>query len=1169
MEELSLRQVFQAHSGPPRPEHVILTTYSLNPEKLQDMLTYADIPSDRVFCLFQRYSFRDLNAENELPYIGARRDEAIAGFNRLRRYKAFRVKGKRPVRQQLHMKIAIFVYRNNIKFVQFSRNLDRMTGNQEELVYQGLPQQFDRLIELLRQMLQEGDDYIDDMDNRRNALMAVLNQALQKYQQQRNRNTLDPNAFLVTQGFERSIAQEFKRLLTIVKEGNNNFYYKNWGRNLESVLLLHFPYINNGLKSNLCKAIVEPMSYDLPEKSKTHVELTYSSEESPFLVNFPHESWVCRMTGRHVDDRMLWFFLVSSNLTLPSWTPTPRVEYVDEDGNVVQPRPHHNVECGVVVFENGLNQPSKFTQVFRNNITSRMRPSDSTTLTTVECSLDRSEIPPDLVNVRMQDIRGQIPAAVNEDCCDDVLNIDMDVELTTWERFQRAQECLKFVILPGLVGTHNVVSSTLLKYNYFMRWALYDYIFNNLAKRHPVGRLGVYDEKTVKKYFLFELRGPNAAQEHPWIRSNNAHVTLNVLVDIFVRWSIAFDLYDPRLNAYRPEISARTVVTLHEGQRGEQIVEDARQKYRRDHSTYDTLTMLIQSMHSSAYLWWKCPKGHEFYQTPRNMMVRTSNCSVCIKYHDIRMLYEILQAMPGESIKFLTVEFPLMRRIVLDNPMEEVEIDQNEQAWDLDIARHRTLMRYDIFFLLDNTYVCAIEFDDASHNNQGQNVENILMNRPVADGIKNVLSSAMGIHLMRIWARTNRPNAKSRLELLVKTFLERVRANNTTVPDRDMDLFQRIERFQPAQNDDLPPGLPPTFVLTTLNGPLKYPDDLRDLLGRNLPSLPVSLVFATDVPHDSNVQRTTISLLREMYQGGLAHPCLRRGVQVLRQVDIQTVKGYHRMLVEWRFQPNNPNQYNGEIHYKLAANPSYRGRLVDGFELSYNGLVLVGNVVGGGGGARTIHGYYLESERIGPWKFVPQIIGNDVYQGQLRRMRAISKQYVRIKDPSRARPNGGGAAYPPNQDDDDAWVGITRIRQQLRTIADGLNQDPNAAEIRLYDREVRIERERWRNEVGNDGWWAWPPNAISFNHPRREDVRGAQNISRGFLRGTVQGVRKTPTRDGPFWYIEVIRDDDGQGDRFIREEDFGYVRPFGQPDHAPLSILMPVNVGRLRRRPQN
>jgi hypothetical protein len=37
--------------------------------------------------------------------------------------------------------------------------------------------------------------------------------------------------------------------------------------------------------------------------------------------HFPHESWICRLTDRGPDKRILFFFLVSNNLTPPSWMP--------------------------------------------------------------------------------------------------------------------------------------------------------------------------------------------------------------------------------------------------------------------------------------------------------------------------------------------------------------------------------------------------------------------------------------------------------------------------------------------------------------------------------------------------------------------------------------------------------------------------------------------------------------------------------------------------------------------------------------------------------------------------------------------------------------------------------------------------------------------------------
>jgi len=52
------------------------------------------------------------------------------------------------------------------------------------------------------------------------------------------------------------------------------------------------------------------------------------------------------------------------------------------------------------------------------------------------------------------------------------------------------------------------------------------------------------------------------------------------------------------------------------------------------------------------------------------------------------------------------------------------------------------------------------------------------VNRQPADAKKNVLSSAMGIHLLRLWAKTaeRRPNAKSRIALVVRRFWAMVEA---------------------------------------------------------------------------------------------------------------------------------------------------------------------------------------------------------------------------------------------------------------------------------------------------------------------------------------------------------------------------------------------------------
>jgi hypothetical protein len=1024
------RRIRESHRDP--PSHVILTTFSLNPPKLQTNLTEAGIDPSTCYVYFQRYSFRATNAGHAEPaFTGEKRRKALTEFNQIRTFKAFRIRSKqRPVLHQMHLKSALFVYANTLEFVQFSRNLDKQNSEEEEVLYHGLPQRLDTLIKLLKDILErpnryirknglEADDgYVDDMDNKTDTVMGILNRSLQIYAAEVRNGRYDKAAFMLTQGFNTSIGNEFVSVLRHVKTSGNGLLYKEWKTDQESLLLLHFPYVNNGLETNICDAVIEPLSHGIPEKLKTSVELTYS--KTPHLQNFPHESWVCRMTGKGLHHRILWFFLVSCNLTLPSWVPFKREPVSEVD------LPRYNLECGVIVFECKNEDSTQFAPPVRDYIQRLMRPSDWTTLTTVKCNSNRTLLPNavDVVNEYTKQERNALRN--NESTCLRHRASCNDLHTgTNWQRLQKAKQCLIKFVLPELVGTSNLMDSPIIRYNYFMRWALYDYIFNDLAKRHPVGRLGTYDDKTARKYFLFQIRDDPSL--HPWIKCHNAMVTLSVLVDIFVRWSIAFDCYDGRINATRPLVNNKTVVTLHDAKKDEQMLEDPHQKNRVDCTTYDTLSLLMQSMHSNSYLWWKCPNGHTFYWTPKNMMMRTSACPVCAKYQDISSLYEILQ---GEAhVKFLTVEFPLLRKLDRDIRAEDavVDMDANEQGQEQLMEKYRLLMKYDLFFLYRDRYVCAIEFDDASHNNKAQSNENVRLDRPPAaagqnrrakaDAIKNVLSSAMGIHLMRIWTKNDRPNAKSRLKILVDRFLQGIQANATTIPDTMDDFYARVQLFREKK-------IRAKRLITSSNNQVNENNANFKKLFPNRQQrpakFPISFVFATDVPKTAFVQDER-RLINEMVEEGKKHPCLQdHPVSLKTEIDKKTIKGYFILLQEWRNEVTVRND-----HFKVEnANLRYRGRLLDGAK-TYNHLGMLGNVEVVDDQNKEVEWYHLEATTIGPWKTIPQKMPTDTLRNKFSSLRTLAKQYVRLKDPTISR-QGQGADYPPDQkvDNDRTWPGM-------------------------------------------------------------------------------------------------------------------------------------------------
>ena len=138
------------------------------------------------------------------------------------------------------------------------------------------------------------------------------------------------------------------------------------------------------------------------------------------------------------------------------------------------------------------------------------------------------------------------------------------------------------------------------------------------------------------------------------------------------------------------------------------------------------------------------------------MLMHSTSCPVCAKYHDIREIYDYLKLQPDVSC--LAVEFPLIIKIVTPGAVvegdddEDAEQENDAQGQGVIMDARRRLMRYDVFFRYKEKYVCAIEFDDVSHNNRAQGIEQINVHNPPADAKKNVLSRAMGIHLMRVWA---------------------------------------------------------------------------------------------------------------------------------------------------------------------------------------------------------------------------------------------------------------------------------------------------------------------------------------------------------------------------------------------------------------------------------
>jgi len=1125
-----------------------------------------------VFVFFQRYSFRAMDAQYvEPPYVGTKRLEKIDEFEEIRKYHSFRIRSKAPVKRQLHLKTILVLYSDGLEFIQFSRNHDLRGGDFPEIMYSGVPNKLDTLIALFKEILGRGEGYVDNMNFPAEAVkqraIQHLDEMLRLYPNLPDEH-VDKHSTMVVQGFQSPLFGS--QVNEILRQAKENPYspslYHNWvTQGKDSVLLLHFPYVSNGLELNVCDMVVAPVSLSPEEREKTTVELSYSASHN--LQHFPHESWICRLTDRGPQSRILFFFIVTNNLTLPSWMP-------NLDQNTQQDMARYNLECGVFVLER--SNGTLFSDVLMEHVKESLKPGNTTTLTSAKCQFKRDN----LEDRQELAIRENLQCRRDETLCMKVYNTVDENEI----RLQNAKNCLKHGHLKGLVGTYDLLESPILKNSFFMRWALYDYLFNDLARQVPVGMLGVYDMNTTRKYFIKEI--VEYPGNHPWINCKSARVTLDVLVDIFTRWSIAFDLYDSRINTTRPMVDNDTMVTLDQAACEERIVEDSAQKYRNDCSPYDTLSFLIQSMHSHSPVWWRCPRGHSFYYSPKNVMMKSTACQVCTKYHDIREIYDFLKLQPDVSC--LTVEFPLIVKIApTSDPQQQLDLDDDNEDEDVEdggtedaedekegeedereedeedeidanpeppgeeggesimMDANRAPMKYDVFFLYQKKYVCAVEFDDASHNNEAQNQEDFIgVNHPPADAKKNVISSAMGIHLLRIWvgrSSQHRPNAKARLGLILRRFLTMVEQNDVTFSGTMTSFNRRVERFHypPPRIPIANRGWTPRYLLTRLQANMR-PSELRLTAEENLNlrKIPISIIFDTQVPEIPFTLQENV-LLKNMEKAGRRHPCLKYVIRVHTQVDRPTNRGYFTFIEEWKNRASNQNM-DFCVGHEVP-----RGRLMP----TKYGLLVVASTENANQSQVNVRGYRLESQEVRPWKMPTLTL--DVPSG-LEQIESIAKQFVRIKPPGTRPLNVPRCAYP--------------------TIASASTWKFSKAQLPPVV-EPRDNRRDGPEQWPQGAHWALPGNHIKFMHPDRIDPGYQGRSGRG-------GWREAPsssdyeveevTRSGltfsdmnEMYWILVKR---GATKYWISEPNFEYVfQPDAVVDRRPLSVFMvPFERSRLR-----
>ena len=860
---------------------VIMTTYSVYPPLLDEffrLLLGKRRDEVQTIVFFQKWSFlqEDSRVERGEEY-DKNRLERIVEYRRNAHYNMFRFRTNRVDRVQFHSKYILLCYPNRVLYVQYSHNWwHQRIIREPELLYIGQPQGLDRVWAQLQHIANEDLarlSRLEALPTADDALDLVALRTLLTTMAGRNQGPQE-QPILMVQIPSRgpNPAPDERRLDMLVRSALHQHHQIS---DNVTDMWLHFPFVNLTSITMFCQSVVHMLTVNANELERTNVLLAAPDVSMQDVANdprqrFAHESWACRLRG----NQLLWFFLTSANLTLPSW------------GQVAT-----NHEVGLLVF-----RAADLKAAVATHLRNQMGNMESSRLHPMDCSK---------VKYRFTNTSQRLVQAAQEVV---LKQCDVDDSDDPWARYTSRKAKVVDCMLPGLVGAADVMNTKEMKSDVYYRFALYDILFHDLGRKIPLVPFGMGNRKQI----FHTLRADDDVRDMAWAKLPMGEVTLTVLVDIFVKWSIVFDLFDRRITSLRPRVTPETLVGMHTARDREQILEDTQLLERKgvtSFTAHDSVTFLLQNMHNhDAFVWWTCGVGHRFWLSVANMMLSFNpGCAVCAKSTDILEVYNILQQKRPLGIEALTVEMPLKRRGT-DKDGEELVKRALGEAYDQHAAeitnpldyRGGVHTAYDLFFVYEDKW-CAVEFDDPSHHGKSPIPDanaNLLPREgrhgnPHADSVKNIMSMVMGIHLLRIYNTTNvkRPNAIGKLRLCIEYFLYAVhRARDIAPvfrvprrPCRDAELYAPLLQNLLERRSHYTTTHPRYHSRSFVYPKIQQDDDDDDMFPGHPEYVPVLMILEIspkvpwsqlDALHRFQKQQL-MRAVRYMAVGGQQHPSIR------------------------------------------------------------------------------------------------------------------------------------------------------------------------------------------------------------------------------------------------------------------------------------------------------
>jgi hypothetical protein len=945
------------------------------PPNFQPLFEREKVADSDVVVFFQNHSYDTPRLSEPRKRIRRRRWCTVGKEKPPDNFKFMRVSTANQKFIQQHSKCCFLLFSDrSVDFIQYSYDLNVVKDDMQEkdhLIMRGFPQNLPSILEFLSSddfldlfapMCDEfqSDTYVDEV---KRTVRRVSEHFTNYYDRPNNRVSPYCYSLLSVPLIfpQPSFTEKVHEILVTALQSEVKYD----ANESEAVLVTMTDFLDVRLFTTMCDYVGTKFVLPIESAVPTITSAYPRTEEQAHKLQ---EKFIYKLIGfkKQTPNEIVWVFFCSHNMT--------QAAYNDR----------RNIEIGTMLFS--PKQGSKpWTDTVQNRLLKYYKTSgddddDALVQTHLQCRRI-SKVDGEPMNIQKLSKSKKLDKNVNRDPSEPV------EEGSAFELFTRAKDYLVNHLLVGVAGFAQLLKEPLMHQDNYTKFALYDYVFNDLAKGLPWKTMAEWSAVEISKIeerFFQSARGA----EHAWVTHKYHKFTTKVLGTVFIVWGKFFELFNPEIVRLKPRISPLTIFHYEQIERVPRgrFLECPKQYIQaqdRENLTlndneyevvpyknlkwgdpYDALSFLLQHIDDQYDCWWTCPKNHQFYKDV-NAMSMNPVCDVCKM---LRQSYEV--GVVYEEVRrytpCVTVEMPILKAEG-DRKKAEQEVRTGGNLHGVDVktgfcmdraSRGKTKkpylhnMAYDVFFVYQDK-CCAIEVDDAGHRQLDELGNPVCQKDHDADAVKNVISYLMGVHFMRIY--THNYNSYAVISSLVKAFIEHVERSKNVFPSSFKDMHTRVvakTRGLRGEIDSSQMGLANPRVVKRGN---KY--ELERLKETNAVFFIASLKSSSEPVYgkrqplyqegqgqrrnakppkeDEEVVKTSLLryLINGQYHGSYQIP----KVEICRYLD---VFGLSYNYFNFRFFLDSRNMYADETFYTFSRQESCKtGRLFD--NLSVGGCHVV------------------------------------------------------------------------------------------------------------------------------------------------------------------------------------------------------------------------------------